>query len=252
MWMSSPTTAASTQPANSAANEEVRKLMEELGSVRITAGQRRAGVQTEPVVEAATSAEVKSPAQTQPASQPTSRPAPHPRAPVEPLPKELLARLKELSSTALAAPATLGDELYAGGHLQAAYVLYEHAAKNGDPNSKPWALLQMADCVRASDPAAAEQLYAQVVRDHANTVWASAAEAESRTLAWLRASNTADVLQAAERSTAAATKAASRTSTKPAPASAPSKAPAGSQVPGLPDGKSSNASSGNKEGRAHG
>ena len=190
-----PNAAATPRRAASAAETaaELRQLMAELAAMRVSAGPQRPA--------AARAEEPNEPPATQPATRPAAEPTTRPtRPPPAPLPPELVARLKDLSASALADPASLADELYAGGHVRAAAVLYERAAAGQtDPNGRAWAVFQAANCLRGSDARAAETMYERVVKEHASSPWAVAAVAELKALGWMRTSGMTATLAAARK-----------------------------------------------------
>jgi tetratricopeptide (TPR) repeat protein len=90
---------------------------------------------------------------------------------------EDLERLRRLPGDRIADPLALADALFMAGHYREAYAFYETALKgNGNGKVKAWALFQMANCQRESDPAAGIALYDQILKDHPDSPWAQIAK----------------------------------------------------------------------------
>jgi len=93
--------------------------------------------------------------------------------------------LKNLPPEKVADPLGLADALYLGGRLAEACPFYERAfAGSAVPDTKAWALYQMANCRRSSDPAAAVTLYKRVAAEFPKSQWAGVAAVQQRLLEW--------------------------------------------------------------------
>jgi tetratricopeptide (TPR) repeat protein len=90
---------------------------------------------------------------------------------------EDLERLRRLPGDRIANPLALADALFLAGHYREAHTFYETALKaDGNEKAKAWALFQMANCQRESDPAAGIALYDQILKDHPDSPWAAIAK----------------------------------------------------------------------------
>ncbi len=82
-------------------------------------------------------------------------------------------------------PAALADALYAGGHIDAAFVYYDIAWRRNDPEcDQAWLLLQMGNCRQQTDPAKARGFYRQLLADHPESRWSAAAGTQDKLLEW--------------------------------------------------------------------
>jgi len=186
------------QPPETEASRKLGEAMEALRRVQVV--PRPHGRTTEMLLAARRAAQeaggapTSQPATSQPAGEPGA--ASQPAAPAEPrLSKEVLEQLKGLPAAGLSNPLAVADELYRSGLSEAACVLYEHGLKHTqDPNAQGWALFQMANCRRSSDPAAAGKLYARVVSEHGKGLWAELAAVETKLLEWQEANRPLELL----------------------------------------------------------
>ncbi len=102
---------------------------------------------------------------------------PRPRSDVPIVTPEDLERLRRLPPDRIADPLALADALFQAGHYREAYAFYETALKaDGNGKAKAWALFQMANCQRESDPAAGIAIYDQILKDHPDSPWAQIAK----------------------------------------------------------------------------
>jgi hypothetical protein len=144
-----------------------------------------------------------------PASAPASE-----ESPAGALTEQELQRLGQLSAKDVPDANLLAEALYRSGHLQPAARFYEMSLEKAQsPDDKAWALLQLGNCLAASDPAAARKAFVRVTADFAKSPYAAVAEARARMIDW-RQTSKVDSLTAP--------------STRPAsgPASMPASAPA--------------------------
>lgn len=97
----------------------------------------------------------------------------------------VLEKLKQLPAQGVASPEELAEALFLTGHLDAAFVFYEQAlGRAEDDQAKGWLIYQMGNCRRPADPATARTLYARVVAEHADSVWASLADTQAGLIEW--------------------------------------------------------------------
>ena len=97
----------------------------------------------------------------------------------------VIEKLKSLPPDKVADPLGLADALYLGGRLAEACPFYERAfAGSAVPDTKAWALYQMANCRRSSDTAAAVALYKRVAAEFPKSQWAGVAAVQQRLLEW--------------------------------------------------------------------
>ncbi|MBM4019174.1 MAG: hypothetical protein FJ288_12750 [Planctomycetes bacterium] len=112
-----------------------------------------------------------------PRAEPTKAPA------AAPNPALALDELNRLTPEQVPNPVALADTLYLAGRCDEAFIFYERAASGQAPDeAKAWAVFQMANCRRASDPAAAAALYKRVAAEHPKTPWASIAALQDRVI----------------------------------------------------------------------
>jgi len=160
---------------------------------------------SQPVASAA-SGPVAAPASqpaTAPASQPATRPAKTKAPPSQPdsskLPTEVLVRLRRLSPEGVARPIMLADSLFLGGYLAEACELYKMAMQRQPaPRQRAWALFQMANCKRMSDPVAALGLYRRVLSEHPDSLWSHLADVQQNLIEWERINRPRQILAALE------------------------------------------------------
>jgi hypothetical protein len=109
----------------------------------------------------------------------------------------VVERLKNLAPDKVADPLGLADALYLGGRLAEASTFYERVlmgvgagagagagAGGGSSDTKAWALYQMANCRRSSDPAAAVAFYKRVAAEYPKSPWAGVSAVQQRLLEW--------------------------------------------------------------------
>ena len=93
---------------------------------------------------------------------------------------EDLERLRGLPADRIGNPLALADALFVAEHHKEACAFYEAVLKgdkdNKDGPGQAWALFQMANCQRRSDPTKAIELYGRLVTEHADSLWARVAE----------------------------------------------------------------------------
>lgn len=164
--------------------------------------------------------ETRAPAADADPSEPGADPTPE-------LTKDQLARLAELSPAKVADAASLGDALFRGGHWAEAYRFYARAVETAaEGEAGGWALYQMANCVRHTDPAEAARLYARVAKKHGDSPWAGPARIRAGVVRWYDAERPATVRARA----AAEAKALPIPGRPDASADDPASAPAGSET----------------------
>ncbi|MCX5684036.1 MAG: tetratricopeptide repeat protein [Planctomycetota bacterium] len=103
----------------------------------------------------------------------------------------VVERLKNLAPDKVADPLGLADALYLGGRLPEASTFYERVlaatgtgAGAASSDTKAWALYQMANCRRSSDPAAAVTFYKRVAAEYPKSPWAGVSAVQQRLLEW--------------------------------------------------------------------
>jgi len=199
---------ADLAPLPDTSSGELQRMILELRSIRVS--PRRRG--KSPLAAVAVPESTSRPARTQPATRPVRTP--------RLLPKEIVQGLRDLPAGCVSRPAVVGDELYRGGYLQAACVLYERALKGKDEgDTKSWCLYQMGNCRRETDPAEAEKLYRRVTAEHGESLWAEAAAIEMKLLQWQRVNHPEDLLKSIESIQAQAGPATTRPAVTTRPAS---------------------------------
>jgi len=113
------------------------------------------------------------------------------------LPPERLEELKNLPADQVTDPLALADALFCCGHLDLAYTFYDQVladASTAKP-TKAWLLLQMANCKRQSDPAAAISLYARLLTEHPKSAWAEPGKVYKTLLEWRQAMKPQAILE---------------------------------------------------------
>jgi hypothetical protein len=114
---------------------------------------------------------------------PTTKPA----APT--IPDSVIADLKRMPTEQIADMAALADALYLGNRQEEAFLFYEKAlASSPAPETKAWALFQMANCRRQTNLAAALTLYKRLTTEYPKCPWASVAQTQQQVLAWYQTS----------------------------------------------------------------
>ena len=109
------------------------------------------------------------------------------------IPDDVIEQLKTLPAEQVADLMALADALYLGGRQPEAFIFYEKALPSQlAPQTKAWALFQMANCRRRVDMAAAADLYKRLATEYPKCPWATVATVEQRLLAWYQASGLAD------------------------------------------------------------
>jgi hypothetical protein len=134
----------------------------------------------------------------------------------------VIARLKAQPAEKVADPLGLADALYLGGRLAEACTFYERvlagSAGSAATDAKAWAVYQMANCRRSSDPAAAAALYKRVTTEFPKSPWAGVSAAQQRLLEWYQ---TVGPTTAADAKKPAAGPASAAEAKQPAAAPAP-------------------------------
>ena len=111
------------------------------------------------------------------------------------IPTRLTARLKKLSAAHVAKPAAIADVLFKGKQMAAAAGFYAQALdRHAKGRTREWALFQLGNCNKATDPVAAEKWYLQLVKEHPESPWSWAAEARLMLIRWYRQNNPAGLL----------------------------------------------------------
>jgi len=129
-----------------------------------------------------------------PQTQPTTEPASPAVAGIDP---RVLGQLKTAPAKGRWGALALADALFADGQPQTAFTLYEQAMTQAlAPQDKAWALFQMGNCRMSSDANAAVVFYRRVASEHADSIWASVAVEQVKTIEWQRNVNPQAVLQA--------------------------------------------------------
>jgi len=188
------TSAATTRPAVRAVAPEAGRLdenMRRLWRESIDApGDVRPAESLKAAVERLRSTPLRGPAVARPVEPLPEVPATAPDMTPEPTTQPTeeavwLARLRRMPLAGVADPIRLGDALYAAGHYETASTFYRVAlSRQLTPESRAWARLQVGNCLRAADPAAAAAVYTQAIAEQPDSLWCEVAEAQKRLLEW--------------------------------------------------------------------
>jgi tetratricopeptide (TPR) repeat protein len=77
-------------------------------------------------------------------------------------------------------PYELAEILFRGGHLTQAAVCYKQTLKTGlfenQPETKAWILFQLGNCLKENQPDEAIKIYARLLTEYPDSVWAKAAK----------------------------------------------------------------------------
>ncbi|MBS3734242.1 MAG: hypothetical protein KGY99_04875 [Phycisphaerae bacterium] len=91
----------------------------------------------------------------------------------------------KVAPDSVADPLALADMLFKAGHDKTAGAFYRIALRRAPPaQEEAWILLQLGNCLRDDDPAAAREAYRRVIAEHADSPWTPLAEAYDGLLAW--------------------------------------------------------------------
>jgi len=128
--------------------------------------------------------------QNQPETQPKQTETPKPQIPtVSDDTLNIIARqLKQ--PELLKNPFELGEILFNAGRPNEAVICYRQALTRIDPNQpdptqkKPWIIFQIGNCLRKDEPKKALEAYSQLITEHAGSLWADPAKAQSSLIAW--------------------------------------------------------------------
>ena len=162
-----------------AASADLKRAMEKVQRIRVRSAPDDAGSSTAPAAEGMAPAERKAP----PVAAATA--APQARVGETALSPHFLDDLKRLAPEKVADLIGLADALYLSGHLPEAYAVYEKAlARQEPPDAKAWALFQMANCQRPTDPKAAIALYKRLAAEHPKSPWTPVGTVRQQLLEW--------------------------------------------------------------------
>jgi tetratricopeptide (TPR) repeat protein len=114
------------------------------------------------------------------------------KRPYEQVTTKTLKILKDLlqQPDKLRDPLELAEILYASGNPRDAAPFYQEALTRADANdvgasqNRAWILFQMGNCLRNDDPAAAAQVYRQLLVEQPQSVWADPVKAQIELIAW--------------------------------------------------------------------
>jgi hypothetical protein len=140
----------------------------------------------------------------------SAQPAAKPAAPA--IPDSVIEEMKRLPTDQIADMTALADALYLGERQNEAFAFYEKALANSTkPDTKAWALFQMANCRRHTDAAAAQTLYKRLTAEYPKCPWVSLAQTQQQVLALYQSAGLVK-----EAAAAAGTAAAGSPNTSPA------------------------------------
>jgi hypothetical protein len=153
--------------AGAALGEAIRKLQAE---IKRAERSRTAPPQTQSPVQPPPR---KTPAQSPPT---TTRPA---------VDAKVLARLRRKPIAGVVEPMSLADALYLAERPETAAIFYGLALqREQDKRDVAWAKVQMANCLRRTDPARARKIYKDLLSGQPDSVWSHLAAAQERLLDW--------------------------------------------------------------------
>jgi tetratricopeptide (TPR) repeat protein len=135
------------------------------------------------------------------ASAPTSQSAGEtlPAAPPPVLSPAALAQLKKQAAVKGDECLAVADALFQSGHLETAGEIYQALLKDqADPQRKAWALVQLGNCRRPQDPAAARAAYAQLLSECPDSQWAPVAKSQIGWIDWMESANPRAALAATD------------------------------------------------------
>jgi len=99
----------------------------------------------------------------------------------------------------IAHPLEAAQMLYVSGNTHHAGLLYrlalERMAGRTTQPDRPWALFQLANCLRLENDTEAEKIYQQVISEFPNSPWAAAADVQCQLIEWRRTSNLETLLE---------------------------------------------------------
>jgi len=121
-----------------------------------------------------------------------AEPQNEPNLPYEPVTKQTLEMLRNLSQKPdkLDNPLELAEILFLSGNLNDAAMLYQEALKRQDPNDaavsrdRAWILFQTGNCLRSDDLPAAAKMYGRLLAEYPTSAWADLARARGKLIDW--------------------------------------------------------------------
>jgi len=163
--------AAMSAPASSPAAAGLRSALDRLNSLRTPRRRPPSASGLAP---------------TRPAGAATTSTAPAGQTAPSALTEEALKYITTRPAKDVIDPIALADSVYLGGHVDAAFALYEKAARSDSlpAEDKAWALYQMANCRWVKDPDIAAKLHERVMAEHPDSHWAGPAKVQQRLLEW--------------------------------------------------------------------
>jgi len=133
----------------------------------------------------------------------------------------VLDEIKQLGPDKIADPLSLADILYQAGRLAEAAPFYQKAYDTAaDAGAKAWALFQMGNCRRQTDPAAALTLYKRITTEFPKSPWKAVADTECKLIEWRQSIRPASPAGPAKTKPATASAATGGLAAKGAPAPA--------------------------------
>ncbi len=197
---------ATSQPAPAATaelNDGIRRLLRTSSQAPQEQDEGAAALQR--AIEQLRSIEIAPKRQPQAATQPAAMPGA--RATTQPgrQPSDaasdpiVLATLRRLGAGRAVDPVLVADELFADGQLEVAGAFYEAALlrSQGD-DDLAWALFQLGNCRRKSDPLAAKQAYTELAAKCPDCPWAQAAAMRLKLIEWAEVNKPLDALAEAK------------------------------------------------------
>ena len=108
------------------------------------------------------------------------------------LPAETVAVLRQLLAepNQVSDPLEMAELLFLSGRAREAEVFYAKALKLATRSApaarddRAWILLQLGNCLRATNPTQAKSMYATLIAEHADCPWVELARAQSQLITW--------------------------------------------------------------------
>jgi len=97
-------------------------------------------------------------------------------------------------------PLELAEILFHSGYLEQAAACYQRALEGMDPNDpntaedKPWALFQIGNCLRRTQPDKAIESYTQLIEEFPSSPWAPSARILATLTSWYREHNVVELV----------------------------------------------------------
>ena len=184
-------------PADEAPGASLRKAIRDVLATEVNPQPERTdAVAQEPQAGAETPERPTTQPATTATTQPATRTVPQPKDKHSGLSPATLTTLRSAAAKGISKPIMLADSLYRGGYLPEAAEVYELAEKAaGTEADRAWAIYQMANCKRNSEPDVALGLYRRLVSEYPDCCWSLSAQMKGEIISWEQVNTPEKVLE---------------------------------------------------------